>query len=131
MLVAGEWYICDDGVARREYTQPKFKASQVIMGLILCPKHGATGIALLCPHIEEALAEQTKNVIGHEVRGWFLSHCDVSLCWICSACRAQLPDVKGDEWLEIPEDHWPELSPMCGQCFQDAVGERHMTIVSG
>ena len=89
------------------------------MGRILCPRHGAKGVALVCPHIRAAFPEHRASLVVHEVRGRLSGNEETGLCWVCSQCQAQLPQVTGDEWLDAPESRWPELVPMCGQCLEE------------
>ena len=87
------------------------------MGRIICSKRGPSALALVCRHIEAAAREPRKQLVIKEVRGRLVDPQDSTLCRVCSDCYQGLPQVKGDEWLDVPEDRWPELVPMCGQCF--------------
>jgi hypothetical protein len=103
------------------------------MGKIICPAHGDSGIALVCPHIRacvlsgKPVAECLKW--DCDVEGFALPH------WFCRRCldalyAAGLP-VSGFKWESIDDDEMLqgifeqvgiEGEPVCGECFLATIG---------
>lgn len=92
------------------------------MGMILCPKHGRTGIRLVCPHL--SVIEQGGSLpelvdltfIDPEIAADFtITH---PLCFECLS-KYGLPKTTevALEWGESFEKL--SLEPVCGECFDE------------
>src|SRR4051794_26953933 len=95
-----------------------------MMGVIICPEHGKTGIAFVCSHLAKMVANNMPAEC-HELR--IDVELFVSSHWFCLDCmeayalptsKAVLPETALDEFAAALES----LRPVCGICFE-AFGE--------
>ena len=85
------------------------------MGVILCPEHGRSGIALVCPHLVGVAGDCRKLQI--ELSGFTFSH------WFCSDCAMTYSLPSSEQVLaESEAERYSEAvettQPVCGTCFQ-------------
>jgi hypothetical protein len=100
----------------------------MVMGLILCPKHGKAFICLVCPHLAAACRERQAGLITREIRGPGLSATVKETVWgrVCLECSRRLPEIdvdNEDAWFKAFESFWDEpLVPLCHQCLEEYLG---------
>jgi hypothetical protein len=102
------------------------------MGLILCPKHGRSGIAMVCRHIRSAVGEGQRGSLSVIRIDVFLEPEDTrtALCHhVCPQCAEQLQKrfgafaVRGEEqWTECSDILDPEAA-VCGSCLAELFPE--------
>lgn len=93
------------------------------MGVVLCSKHGRSGISLVCQHLKKNVDEQERVQIGAQL---IFDVGDMGNCfltyWFCPLCSEELqlpksneilPDSNLDQFDSILES----LQPVCGKCF--------------
>jgi hypothetical protein len=102
------------------------------MDKIICPRHGDSGIALVCAHIRSGASSGNPADCQKwecDVEGVALTH------WSCPRCldalyAAGLP-VSGFKWESIDDDEklhgifeqvGIESEPVCGECFLTTIG---------
>ena len=89
------------------------------MSKILCPKHGKTFIAQVCPHIEHAVNKDKR--IGIVMIREELFDEDYWIYHYCLSC-ANKYNLKTDTvYSDINENKTSILRPICGECFQEWV----------
>ena len=99
------------------------------MGLMMCSRHGYSGIVPVCPHAQDAGQKHKAGMVIKGVRGpGFLNDGEMTWCEVCIECYPRFPEWKGvkeeeDEWLERFFECWTEvgLVAMCGKCLEDYV----------
>jgi len=94
------------------------------MGMILCQKHGATALSLVCPHIQAAFLGGRHGQEVREIRGILMDR-EVTYFYACSACLAKIPEIRDQppelremECLDFPDKLF-ELLPMCHDCLSE------------
>jgi hypothetical protein len=89
------------------------------MGMIECPRHQLSFLAIVCPHVEEAVRRLPGPIAWKAVRD------PDGLRWatVCPECYLRVPDAQDmdfDEWYEAFEELWAEgYVPLCGRCLNE------------
>jgi hypothetical protein len=114
-------------------TRPELCKLEDEMGLILCPKHGPTGLALVCSHIHSAVIT-VSPVTEFEVWEYYIVE-DIRMPnWLCAQCLEALrsrglpdtgfsPESEEDDAMlqRVFKQVEGVESVVCGSCLMECI----------
>jgi hypothetical protein len=102
------------------------------MGIILCGKHGRSGISGVCPHIQDNVRRGVKTTFSYVLETRFENGMDLLSWRICQTCLDEFRDLglpennvlQGDDdflesWQEIIDKRGLMKSIVCSKCLAE------------
>ncbi|RBP43849.1 hypothetical protein DES53_105248 [Roseimicrobium gellanilyticum] len=82
------------------------------MAYVICPKHGGSGVYMLCPHVLRDFFAGDSFACYHVTTNEFL----VPKIELCADCRTEWMKLQSEDEID---DFLDRIGPVCGRCFRE------------